>query len=113
MPYINTTTTKKISDAQRRELIDAYGKLIEIIPGKIEAYLMLNFEDERKMAYQGDDKQDCAILAVDSLGAAEEKYLVALSDELALAVNRILGVPTERIYVKFGVDENWYCGVSK
>ena len=113
MPYINTTTTKKITEEERTELTKTFGKLIEIIPGKKEAYLMLNFEDERKMAYQGDDKTDCAILAVDILGAADEKYMEKLSDELAKAVNRILGVPTERIYVKFGVYENWYCGVSK
>ena len=113
MPYINTTTTKKITDAERAELIKTFGKLIEIIPGKIEAYLMLNFEDGKKMAYQGDAEQDCAILAVDILGAAEEKYLKALSDELCLAVNRVIGVPTDRIYVKFGVYDNWYCGVGK
>ena len=113
MPYINTTTTKKLSDEQRAELIKTFGKLIEIIPGKIEAYLMLNFEDGAKMAYQGDDKQDCALLAVDILGSADGVYLEKLSDELALAMNRIAGVPTERVYVKFGVYENWYCGVSK
>lgn len=113
MPYINTTTTKKITEEQRLELINTFGKLIEIIPGKIEEYLMLNFEGEAKMAYQGDANQDCAILAVDILGAAEEKYLARLSDELCLAVNRVLGVPTERIYVKFGVYDHWYCGVSK
>ena len=113
MPYINTTTTKKITDEERAELTREFGKLIEIIPGKIEAYLMLNFEDERKMAFQGDSKTDCAILAVDILGATEEKYMEKLSDGLVLAVNRVLGVPTERIYVKFGVYENWYCGVSE
>ena len=43
MPFIETKTSVKLDESKINALKEAYGKDIEIIPGKTENWLMLNF----------------------------------------------------------------------
>ncbi len=109
MPYINTVTTKKISPEAEAELIRAWGEAIEIIPGKCEEYLMLNFTDNARMAFKG-SKEDCAILEVEILGKGKAEDFSKLADVMIETINRVLGVPKERVYVKYAEVDYWYAG---
>ena len=94
MPYINTVTTRKISDSERNEIKSELGKIISLFPGKSEDWLMLSFSDDVKMYFRGDDGEDTAYVEVKIFGICE------LYEEK-------LGIPSERIYVKYEECDKW------
>lgn len=107
MPYINTTTTVKISENQEAALKEAMGKAISLIPGKSESWLMLNFRDCARMAFRGDANGECAMLEVEILGKADAAALDKLTAELCRIVSEVLSVPSDRIYVKYNEIDVW------
>ena len=52
MPFIETKTSVKLDESKITALKEAYGKDIELIPGKSEQWLMLNFVGDCKMAFR-------------------------------------------------------------
>ena len=107
MPYINTKTTANISKDQELALKEAFGKAIELIPGKSEAWLMLEFSDNCRMAFKGTTSPDIAILEVAILGKATADAYDALTTQLCKDVSAILGVPSDRIYIKYSEHDTW------
>ena len=107
MPYINTVTTVKITPEQENELTRQYGKAIELIAGKSEEWLMLNFQGESHMAFRGTTSPDIAIIEVDILGKARDPEYDNLTERLCEVINTVLGVPRNRIYVKYNEYEHW------
>lgn len=113
MPYINMKTTANLNTGAIEELKNAFGTAISAIPGKTERWLMLNFEGDCKMSFAGDMSTDCAMLEVEIFGTATDGDFAALTAELCTAVNKIAGVPAERIYVKYAEVRHWgYNGVN-
>ena len=107
MPYINTVTTVKITPEQEAELTRQYGKAIELIAGKSEEWLMLNFQGGSNMAFRGTTAPDIALIEVDILGKARDPEYDSLTEKLCEVANTILGVPRNRIYVKYSDYEHW------
>ena len=107
MPYIDTLTTVKITPEQEAELISAFGKAIELIEGKTEDWLMLNFKGESRMAFRGTTSPDIAMVDVFILGKAKDSEYDKLTEKLCEIVNTVLGVPRNRIYVKYAEYERW------
>lgn len=107
MPYINTITTADITEDKKAKLTAAFGKAISLIPGKSENWLMLNFNGSAKMAFRGDAQKDCAMIEVEIFGTAKDEDFEALTAELCTLTGEILGVPADRIYVKYRECEKW------
>jgi phenylpyruvate tautomerase PptA (4-oxalocrotonate tautomerase family) len=107
MPYIDTLTTVKITPEQEAELVSAYGKAIELIEGKTEDWLMLNFKGESRMAFRGTTSPDIAMIDVYILGKAKDSEYDKLTEKLCEIVTTVLGVPRNRIYVKYAEYERW------
>ena len=107
MPYIKVTTTAAVSAEQCERVKAKLGKAIESFPGKTENWLMVGIEDGKKMWFRGDASADTAMVDVDLLGAVTP----AASEKMTAAVCRILGeelgIPAERIYVKYTGYQNW------
>lgn len=111
MPYINLKTSAKISAENEKTLIKEFGKIISLIPGKTEAWLMINLDGECRMAFKGNMDADTAIVNVDLLGGASEKSYADMTRAICDTVSQVLGVPFGRIYVKYGEYEHWgYAG---
>ena len=107
MPYINTTTTAKITEESKRALTEALGKAIELIPGKSEDWLMLSFKGDAEMAFRGDIDKDCAMVEVEIFGKAKRGDLDSLTARICKITEDILGVPSDRIYVKYREVDVW------
>lgn len=111
MPLINLKTTTKISETQEAELTREFGKIITLIPGKTEAWLMLNFTDGCRMAFRGNNDADTAMVSVELLGGASKKSYDDMTHAICDTVNRVLGVPGGRIYVNYAEFSHWgYAG---
>lgn len=107
MPYIDTTTTVKITAEQEASLISEFGKAIELISGKSEEWLMLNFKGDAHMAFRGTTSPDIAMIDVYVFGKAKDSEYDKLTEKLCETVNHILGVPRNRIYVKYTENDHW------
>lgn len=107
MPYIDTKTSAKITNEQKERLIKEFGAAIELIPGKSEEWLMLNFEGECQMAFRGISNIPCAMVDVYIFGKTTTEAYAALTERTCAIINEILGVPTDRIYVKYSEKDRW------
>ena len=106
MPYISTTTNTKITKDKEAELTKALGEVMQRVAGKSEEWLMLSFNDNARMAFRGDN-DDMAILEVSFLGQFTAEVYDALTEELCAVASRIIGVPTNRIYIKYCPTATW------
>jgi len=55
MPFISLKTNVKIDEKKEISLKERLGESIGIIPGKSEAWLMLDFEGDCRMYFKGSD----------------------------------------------------------
>ena len=113
MPFIETKTSVKLTEDTENKLKEAYGKDIEIIPGKSENWLMLNFSGDCHMAFRGDNTKPCAMIEVSLLGSASRQTYDKLTAKLCSDVSEILGIPSDRIYIKYSEHTVWgYDGIN-
>ena len=113
MPFIETKTSVKLTEDTENKLKEAYGKDIEIIPGKSENWLMLNFSGDCHMAFRGDNTKPCAMIEVSMLGNASRQTYDKLTAKLCSDVSEILGIPSDRIYIKYSEHTVWgYDGIN-
>ena len=106
MPFIQTKTNVSVSKEQEISLKAAFGKAIELIPGKSERWLMLSFSDNERMWFVGDDAP-LAYLSVKLFGAASDGAYDALTAKLTEIVSAELDIPSSRIYVKYEEIDHW------
>ena len=109
MPYIELKTDKKISNATEEEFKKAFGKAIEIFPGKSERWLMINLVDECKMTFSGKTGNACMI-SVDLLGTASRESYEKMTAAASKIASELLDIPEDRIYIKYTEYKNWGCG---
>ena len=106
MPFIQTKTNLPVSQEQEKALKARFGKTIALLPGKSERWLMLDFEDNCRMWFGGDDAP-CAYLEVKLFGSASgssyDKLTAAITDDVCA----VLGVAADRVYVKDEEIAHW------
>ena len=111
MPFINLKTSAKISAENEATLIKEFGKIITLIPGKTERWLMLNFSDECRMAFAGNKDSETAFVTVELLGTTTDAVYDKLTSAITDTVSNTLEVNPERIYVKYAEFSHWgYAG---
>lgn len=104
MPYINLATNAKITDS--KALKSELGDAITAIPGKSEAWLMVNVKDELDMSFKGSDAP-CAIFDVSIFGNASNSAYDDLTSRLCSISEKYIGVSPDRTYVKYAEVEHW------
>lgn len=107
MPYINLKTTKRVSDEKCEALKTAFGKAIEVFPGKTEAWLMVGIEDSAKLWFKGDSSKDSAIVDVDLLGDVNVSASEKMTSVICEILERELGIGADRVYVKYTGYNHW------
>ena len=107
MPFIETKTSASITKDQARALKEAFARAIEIIPGKSEEWLMLNTVGDCSMSFRGDMDTPCAMIKVEIFGKAKDSEYNRLTEEICRVASEILGVPSDRIYVRYEEVFHW------
>ena len=107
MPYIDTKTSAIITKDQKDRLIKEFGAAIELIPGKSEEWLMLNFDGGCRMAFRGISDVPCAMIDVQIFGKTTDQAYDALTERICAIINDILEIPSDRIYVKYTEKDRW------
>ena len=109
MPVIDLHASVAIPEGARVALKSEFGRAIEAIPGKSEGWLMCLFEEGVPIYLGGDDSAPSAFLDVSSYAREEvpagawERLTALLTD----AVVRELGVPAERVYIRYATTRHF------
>ena len=106
MPYISVKTALKPEKNQVEAIKTAFGKAIEIIPGKTERWLMVSFETQDYLFFSG-DSMPAAMIEVSVFGKTKPEFYEKLTAKICDIIEKELEIPQEKIYVKYSETENW------
>ena len=107
MPYINVKVSSKLNEEKIEAIKTRLGKAIELIPGKSEAYLMVNIEDECHLYFKGNASEPSSFTEVAIFGSANKSDCEKLTGEICNILNELASVPPSRSYVKFEYSDKW------
>ena len=107
MPFINLKTNVKIDEEKEEKIKNGFGKAISVLPGKSEAWLMLNFEDGCRLYFKGDNSRPLAFVEVKVYGTLQEKSCNNLTKEISDIIEKELSIKKDGIYVKYEEVEYW------
>lgn len=101
MPMINTKTNVAITPEQETQLKTEFGKAISILPGKSEQWLMLDFKDNCRMYFQGDNSEPMAFVEVKVYGSIDYNKSNQLTAKLSEILSDVLSINPSKTYIKY------------
>ncbi|MBP5270450.1 MAG: hypothetical protein ILO42_05785 [Clostridia bacterium] len=107
MPYVNASVTEKVSPEKEKELGRLLGEAIEIFHGKSEKWLMIKIDDCARITFAGDSEKPAAMIEVMIFGSAKDAEYDRMTARLCDVFGSSLGIPRDRIYVKYGECDRW------
>lgn len=106
MPYIRVNTSKVLSEGQKDALSATLGQRISLIPGKSEAYLMVDISDGHTM-YLAGQKGDFAFAGIEIFGSAKTADQKRLTEAVFEALQEHTGLSAGQVYITFTEREHW------
>ena len=107
MPYIETTASVAISGRKEQAIKERMGQAIELIPGKSEGWLMLQFEDNCRLYFKGDSRKPLAFVNVKLFGSADEAAYARLTAEITRILDETLHIAPDGVYVQYEETRHW------
>lgn len=107
MPFINSKVTVKMSEEKREAVKAKLGEAISLIPGKSENWLMVGFEDNYDLYFQGNKNGESAFVEVSVFGSVSSSASSALTEVICRIFESELAIPQNRIYVKYQEISEW------
>lgn len=104
MPFIDVKTNIKIEN--KEVLKGELGRLISLIPGKSESWLMVDIEDNQNMYFKGSDAP-LMMVEVKIYGSASESALNNFTLSVTNSLSLVYNVPKNRIYVSYFMTPFW------
>lgn len=106
MPYIHASIGKNISPEQRRQLGEALGKAVTVIPDKTYERTMVHLEDGCAF-FRGGQPAECAFLDVRLRGendfACQQEFAAQVYD----IFEQILDIPQSQLYINVLELTHW------
>ena len=110
MPYINVTTSQKLSAEQKKLITREFGAIISILPNKTEKSLMLDFSDGHSMFMNNQEMTNCAYVDIRMYGSAAYAHKSELTEKTFALLYRNLGIQEHEAYVSFSEYSMWGVG---
>lgn len=107
MPCIQTKASVKISQEKEKALKEKLGKAIANIPGKSESWLMLEFQDECRMYFKGENEKPMAFVEVKVFGKANRGAYEKMTAAICEILQEELSIAPSETYVKYEEAANW------
>ena len=107
MPFIIARVNLPVNIEQEQEIKTRLGHAIEAVPGKSEEYLMIGFEDNYHFWLRGDNSKPAAYIEVSIFGNEKHFGYKKLTYEITEAFNKVLGIASENIYVRYEDIKVW------
>lgn len=110
MPFIKSKVNCPITEAQEKELKSRMGKAIELVPGKNEDYLLLEFEDDCHLWLRGVHADPIAYIEAAIFGSESHAGYPAFTAEVTKIYQDVLGIAPENCYIKYEDITAWGVG---
>ncbi len=110
MPFIIAKVSTPIIKEQETDLKSRLGKVIELVPGKSEEFLLLGFEDNYHLYLRGDNRKPTAYIEASVFGDENHFGYKEFTSEVTRIFNEVLGIAPDRIYIKFSDITAWGAG---
>ena len=94
MPYINVSTSAKISDKQK--LLEEISILVSSLTNKSKRFVMAKLDDKSEMFFE--DESPCCFLEIKSIGSLIPSEM---AKPISNFVNEKMGIPIDRVYISF------------
>ena len=107
MPFIGSKVTVKISNEKEEIIKKKLGEAIKLIPGKSETFLMVGFQNEYSLYFGGEKLEKGAFIEVKIFGKTSKEAYANLTAAICTIYEEELGIPQNKIYVKYEEVENW------
>ncbi|MGD9418317.1 MAG: phenylpyruvate tautomerase MIF-related protein [Verrucomicrobiota bacterium JB025] len=99
MPLLNIRTNQPIQPGAQPDILRVASALVAELLEKPESYVMVTLQPETPISFAG-NQNPAAFLELHSLGLAENKTR-SLSAALCQFTTTQLGIPPDRIYIRF------------
>ncbi len=106
MPFIKLITNVGMDDATKTAVKAAFGEAITAVPGKSEAWLMVQIDADCDLWFKGDDSP-AAIAEVSVFGHADHSAYEKLTSRICSVLQEKLSIPPSRTYVKYAETDEW------
>ncbi len=106
MPFINTKYSSAITPDQEEKIKSALGQAVSAL-GKSESWLMVGFEPECSLYFKGEKSEKIAFVEVSLFGNASRAAYDKMTGEICKILGDVLGVPADKVYVKYSPTDNW------
>ena len=110
MPFITAKVSTPITKEQETELKTRLGQAIELVPGKSEEYLLLEFEDNCRLWLRGRNDEPIVYIEAAIFGNEPHCGYDTFTTEITHIFSETLQTKPENIYVKYEDITAW--GVS-
>ena len=107
MPFITIKVNVPVSSEQENEIKSYLGRAIESVPGKTEQYLMIIIEDNCRIWLRGINTAPAAYVEASIYGNNNHKGFDKFTYEATIALNKVLDIPAENIYLKYDDISVW------
>ncbi len=107
MPFINSKVSVAMSKEKKESVKKKLGEAISLIPGKSESWLMVGFEDSYDLYFKGNQDAPTAFIEVKVYGSAPSDALNEMTGAISDIFSGEIGIPKDRIYIKYEEVENW------
>lgn len=106
MPFINVKYSSEITPEQEMSIKSALGSAIGTV-GKTESWLMVGFEKNVSLYFKGEKSEKIAFVEVSLYGDAPKASYDKFTSEICAILGKGLGVPSDKVYVKYSRTDNW------
>ncbi|MBQ9030010.1 MAG: hypothetical protein IJ106_00975 [Parasporobacterium sp.] len=110
MPFIKVKTSCPISKEQEITLKSLLGKAIELVPGKSEEYLLLEFEDNSRLWLRGEYTEPIAYIEAAIFGNESHAGYPDFTAKVSEIFRDVLGIAAENLYIKYEDIPAWSVG---
>ena len=107
MPLINLQVSGSLSDAAKDAVAGKLGKLISLMPGRSEKYLMVGIQDGFTHYLAGQKLDRAAFMDLRLLGRESEEGQEAFVVQAQAALAKLLDIPVENIYTNILEMPHW------
>ncbi len=107
MPFINSKVSVSLTEDKMECIKEQLGEAVSILLGKSENWIMIGFEDNCKLYFQGNNNQPSAFVEVKFFGKASHACYDKLTARICEILQNELSIPQNRIYVKYEEVSEW------
>ena len=107
MPYMRVSLAQRLTEEERKELVDGLGEALSIIPGKNGSMLMADLEEGKTMFVGGVRQERFAFIDARYYSRFEYHIKKEFTKAVFDVLNRVLDIAYENMSLNITELSNW------